>query len=915
MENSRGVASPPVRLPEAPALVAGLSEAIWLHPAGEMEWLSPGEAAQRVTSGVMPLVCHAKATARRLGIAPFAAFDVLELFAFVRPARFCVPTVRGLSQALLLNPPETAEQEAVSLLRLSWALLAELGAAADNQARRMASAMAAAGWPWAATVGDVVGKPPPAPGRDPAGAFRIWPYLQEWQERPPARTPGSQPVEPAEAGTRLIRVLGAGAEPRPDQLQYAFDVTAAFAPRERPGETRAVLAEAGTGIGKTLGYIAPSSVWAEKNHAPVWISTYTRNLQRQIDRELDRLYPDPSIKSRKVVVRKGRENSLCLLNLEEALAAAPLASPRAATALGLVARWAMATRDGDMVGGDFPGWLADLLGRGLTLDLTDTRGDCIHSACRHYRKCFIEKAIRQARQAEIVVANHALVMAQAAIGGGEDHNLPVRYVFDEGHHLFDAADAAFSMHFTGREAADLRAWLVGADDRGRHRRRGLRMRLGEIAAADEKVAAAVDEVLAAARILPGPGWRRRLDSAAPRGAAESLFFLVQQQVRARDPGSAAAYDLQCVLQPPIAGLLAAAERLAGQLSAILRPLGCLRRFVVDRLDRDAADLDTASRLRIEALVRTLDRRALAPLAAWQSMLAAFGSETPREFVDWLGIERINGEDADVGLHRHWIDPMRPFVAAIEGAAHGMLITSATLRDCTGDETTDWSAAEARTGARHLKAPPTLSAIASPFNHARQTRVLIVTDVNRDDEIQVAAAYRELFAAAGGGGLGLFTAIGRLRAVHARIALPLDRMGLKLLAQHVDALDVGTLIDIFRSEEDSCLLGTDAVRDGIDVPGWSLRLIVLDRVPWPRPDILHQARREWFGGRVFDDAQTRLRLKQAYGRLVRRAEDRGVFVLLDRALPSRLLGAFPEGVEIRRLGLADAVAVTRAFLAR
>ena len=63
----------------------------------------------------------------------------------------------------------------------------------------------------------------------------------------------------------------------------------------------------------------------------------------------------------------------------------------------------------------------------------------------------------------------------------------------------------------------------------------------------------------------------------------------------------------------------------------------------------------------------------------------------------------------------------------------------------------------------------------------------------------------------------------------------------LLAQHIYPLDTGTLVDIFRSEENACLLGTDAVRDGIDVPGRALRLIVYDRVPWPRPTILHKAR--------------------------------------------------------------------------
>jgi ATP-dependent DNA helicase DinG len=135
----------------------------------------------------------------------------------------------------------------------------------------------------------------------------------------------------------------------------------------------------------------------------------------------------------------------------------------------------------------------------------------------------------------------------------------------------------------------------------------------------------------------------------------------------------------------------------------------------------------------------------------------------------------------------------------------------------------------------------------------------------------------------------------------------------LLAQHVDAMSTATLVDIFRAEEDSCLLGTDAVRDGVDVPGRSLRLIVFDRVPWPRPDILHRARKPVFGGAAYDDRIARLRLRQAYGRLVRRADDRGIFVILDRALPSRLLPAFPAGVPIARVPLVDAVAATAAFL--
>ncbi|MCM0019129.1 MAG: ATP-dependent DNA helicase, partial [Tagaea sp.] len=236
---------------------------------------------------------------------------------------------------------------------------------------------------------------------------------------------------------------------------------------------------------------------------------------------------------------------------------------------------------------------------------------------------------------------------------------------------------------------------------------------------------------------------------------------------------------------------------------------------------------------------------------------------------------------------------------------------ATLTDSSGDVEKDWAAAAERTGAKHM--PGYVRAqVASPFDYAARTRVLVVNDLGRDEPDRVAAAYRELFLASGGGALGLFTAIGRLKAVYGRIGKAIEAAGLPLHAQHVDRMDVSTLVDIFRAEEDSCLLGTDAVRDGVDVPGRALRLIVFDRVPWPRPDILHKARRGAFGKGAYDDRIVRLRLRQAFGRLIRKADDRGVFVLLDGRFPSRLAGAFPPGATVERVGLAEAIAATRAF---
>jgi ATP-dependent DNA helicase DinG len=238
----------------------------------------------------------------------------------------------------------------------------------------------------------------------------------------------------------------------------------------------------------------------------------------------------------------------------------------------------------------------------------------------------------------------------------------------------------------------------------------------------------------------------------------------------------------------------------------------------------------------------------------------------------------------------------------------VLVTSATLRGSEG-----WPSAEARTGALHLPGPTGHFEAASPFDYASQAEVLIVTDIGRNDVGALAGAYARLIEAAEGGTLGLFTAIQRLRAVHARIADRLARAGLPLLAQHVDPIDTGTLVDIFRDDPHASLLGTDALRDGVDVPGESLRLVVMERVPWPRPTVLHAARKLANGGSAYDDRVVRARLAQAFGRLIRRQGDKGLFVILSSALPSRLLTAFPPEVCVSRLPLDAALERVQAKL--
>jgi ATP-dependent DNA helicase DinG len=898
-----------------PALHASHSGTYWANAAGEVRGLSKGEAVARAAESPFLLI-NAPLLGQRLGYAELSGLDLLELFAFVHPARFCVPSASGLAKALGLPVPAGENLIPAFCQQAAARLIETLGDpdwAEREGAWDAAMALQKLRWHWAGVILAAL----PTPAQKERWLFS---KLPEWEDAAPPQPPRTIVLETEAIAKRLAHLTGDGAEPRPGQNRYADASAAMFAPRERRGAPHILLAQAGTGIGKTLGYLATADLWTRASGGQVWISTFTKALQRQLAAETARLYPNPVDHKTHVVVRKGRENYLCLLNLEDALQGG--FAGRAAVLAHLVARWAAFTRDGDMVGGDMPGWLPSLFRRNGTTALTDRRGECIYAGCPHFKTCFIERASRASAGARIVVANHALVILQAARGaqqsGKTASTLPQRIVFDEGHHVFDAADSMFSIALTGQEVIELRRWLLGPERGSRGRRRGLAARLMDVASYDAAGDEAINSALRAAQSLVSDGWLARIAEANPLGPIEALLAAVRATVFARDAQGEAdtGYGLETELAQPDGALVEAATAAADAFAAVLTPLIRLGTRL-EALLTDGPDwLDGAARARIDGALASLSVR-IDTLQAWIALLARVGGPADSDFVDWLAVARFEARELDVGLHRHWLDPSRPFAQTVLKPAHGVMITSATLSagergldyDAYSPESTgvDWGYADARAGVPHLDVRALHFAEASPFDYARQSEVLIVTDVPRGDMPALAGAYGRLIVASQGGALGLFSAIRRLRSIHARIADRLAREGLPVFAQHVDPMDTGTLVDMFRDDPLASLLGTDALRDGVDVPGESLRLVVMEGVPWPKPTVLHAARKLAGGGREYEERLIRARLAQAFGRLVRRQSDMGQFVLLSAAMPSRLLSAFPPATPVSRVSLDEAVA--------
>jgi ATP-dependent DNA helicase DinG len=227
------------------------------------------------------VLLNAPLTGQRLGYDALSGLDLLELWAFVHPARFLVPTLKGLAQALGLEPPAHEQDTPAMLIAAAAALATQItqpGWAEREGAWMSAQSLQRLRWPWAPIIGPLLERPKDT-------ERWLFTRLPEWDEQPPRPAPRPYTPPPDAIETQLETLTGSGAEPRPGQRAYAQAAAAAFAPRPARDRPNIVLAEAGTGIGKTLGYLAPASLWAGEAGGAVWISTYTKALQRQLDAE------------------------------------------------------------------------------------------------------------------------------------------------------------------------------------------------------------------------------------------------------------------------------------------------------------------------------------------------------------------------------------------------------------------------------------------------------------------------------------------------------------------------------------------------------------------------------------------------------------------------------------------------------
>ena len=644
-----------------------------------------------------------------------------------------------LSRALGLDPP-ASEAEAAASLQLDRRALARdpcrsgLARARRGLDRRMRRCTGWLGLGAADRRSDSIGPS--------AASGWLFSRLKQWDEageRPPPRTIRLDPAEMR--ATRLdradrrapSRARGSARWPKRStqrlRARSARGRAQLAARRGRHGDRQdARLSRAGVAVG------------GAGRAATVWVSTFTKALQRQLDAEGRKLFADADERARRIVMRKGRENYLCLLNLEDALQGA--FAGRAAILAQLVGRWAAYTKDGDMVGGDLPGWLPSLFRRAGSTALTDRRGECVYAGCPHYRSCFIERAERASREADIVIANHALVMVNAARGREDAPGAdPVRRgassvrsrrfdlrgrVRRAGGDRAAALDRRAGGPFARAAAraggaADGRRVLRRGRRRGRSRRRSRRR--GRCR-----------------RTAGCSGWPRARRSARSRPCSREVRGMVY--ARAEGAGGRLRAGDRARRARRRAGVERAAAAMRGARSAA-QAAGGAWRGGSRRCSRMRPTGSTRRRARGSKARSAGCRWRRETLAAWIALLARIGGEADPEFVDWLAVERIDGREY---RYRHPSPLARPDQPARRDRARARRRRAGHL----GDAARRRGLGRGR-GADRRRAPrrsrPAFRGARARSTMPRCSEVLIVTDVKQGDIAALAGAYARLIEAA------------------------------------------------------------------------------------------------------------------------------------------------------------------------